>query len=106
MYVDDNCDVQFICLPVESEGSLAAEFKAFVRQFLANLRYDVDEDLNYVGKLLTYINGDNFNLRGLVGLTEALMEESGVSFEEAGGIDADGVEVMNCEELHGFSGRR
>ncbi|MBO5510036.1 MAG: FHA domain-containing protein [Lachnospiraceae bacterium] len=99
MYVDDNCDVQFICLPVESEGSLAAEFKAFVRQFLANLRYDVDEDLNYVGKLLTYINGDNFNLRGLVGLTEALMEESGVSFEEAGGIDADGVEVMNSEDV-------
>jgi hypothetical protein len=99
MYVNDNLDIKFICLPVESGGGLAAEFKGFVRQFLANIRYDVDEDLNYVGKLLTYINGDSFNLRGLVGLSEALMEEAGVSFEEVGGIEADGVEVMNSEEV-------
>jgi hypothetical protein len=99
MYVDESLNVVFICLPVESNGSLATEFKGFVRQFLANIRYDVDEDLNYVGKLLTYINGDSFNLRGLVGLAEALMEEEGISFEEAGGIETDGVEVMNSEEV-------
>ena len=62
------------------------------------MKYDVEEDLNYVGKLLTYINGDNFNLRGLIGLAEALMEEEGISFEEAGAIDADGVEVVSAEE--------
>lgn len=90
--------VQFLCLPIESKGALSVEFKSFVRQLLANMKYDVEEDLNYVGKLLTYINGDNFNLRGLIGLAEALMEEEGISFEEAGAIDADGVEVVNAEE--------
>lgn len=97
MYIkEDGYEINFICLPIENKGSVAAEFKSFVRQLLANMKYDVEEDLNYVGKLLTYINGDNFNLRGLIGLSEALMEEEGLSYEEAGAIDADGVEVVSA----------
>lgn len=99
MFIDtNNYNISFICLPVESKGSVAVEFKGFVRQLLANMRYDVDEDLNYVGKLLTYINSDNFNLRGLIGLTEALMDEAGITHDEAGAIDAGGVEVVSGEE--------
>lgn len=94
VYVDDSLDVKFLCVPVESKASLATEFKGFVRELLANMIYDVDENLDYVGKLLTYINGESFNLRGLIGLAEALMEESGISYEEVSGIEADGVEVM------------
>ena len=97
VYVEDNYDIKFICLPVESKGSVVAEFKGFMRQLLANMKYDVEEDLNYVGKLLTYINSDSFNLRGLVGLAEALMEEAGLSFEGTADIDADGVEVVSAE---------
>lgn len=95
IYVQDNMELQFICLPIESKAAVAAEFKSFVRQLLANMRYDVEEELSYVGKLLTYINGDGFNLRGLVGLAEALMEEAGLSFEMTGAIETDGVEVVN-----------
>ncbi len=99
IFIDtDSYNISFICLPVESKGSVAAEFKGFVRQLLANMRYDVDEDLNYVGKLLTYINSDNFNLRGLIGLSEALMDEAGISHDEAGTIDAGGVEVVDAGE--------
>ncbi len=98
VYVDpETCDIKFICLPVESKGSLAAEFKGFVRQLLANMIYDVDEDLSYVGKMLTYINGDSFNLRGLIGLSEALMEENGISFEETAAIETEGVEVVQTD---------
>lgn len=100
MYIDkDSYDIRFICLPIESKGSVAVEFKNFVRQLLANMRYDIHEELGYVGKLLTYINGDGFNLRGLIGLSEALMEEAGIGYEEAGAIDADGVEVVNDESF-------
>lgn len=98
IYIDgETMDIEFICLPVESEASVATEFKGFIRQLLANMKYNVDEDLNYVGKLLTYINGDNFNLRGLMGLSEALMEEEGISFDSAADIDAQGVEVVASE---------
>ena len=90
IYIDTETHaLRFICLPIESKGSLAAEFKNFVRQLLAHMRYNVEEELSYVGKLLTYINGDNFNLRGLIGLSEALMEEEGMSFEKAGSIETD-----------------
>lgn len=99
MYVnEETMDVEFICLPIESEASVITEFKGFMRQLLANMKYDVEEDLNYVGKLLTYINGDNFNLRGLVGLSEALMEEYGLSFEAVGDIEADGIEIVDAEQ--------
>lgn len=96
---EEGYEVTFLCLPIESKAAVAAEFKSFVRQLLANMKYDVEQDLNYVGKLLTYINGDNFNLRGLIGLSEALMEEEGLSFEEAGAIDADGVEVVSTDNV-------
>ncbi|MBQ8912913.1 MAG: FHA domain-containing protein, partial [Lachnospiraceae bacterium] len=97
VYVGDNNEVFFICVPVENKGSLSVEFKGFLRQLLANMKYDVDEDLSFVGKLLTYINGDSFNLRGLIGLTEALMEEAGIEHEEVGTIETEGVEVVNVE---------
>jgi hypothetical protein len=100
IYVNpDTLDLQFICLPVESEGSVVAEFKSFIRQLLANMKYNVDEDLAYVGQLLSYINGDHFNLRGLIGLSEALMEDAGISYEEEEGIALDdGAEVVNIAE--------
>lgn len=100
MYVDkETYRIKFICLPVESDASVAVEFKGFIRQLLANMKYDVDENLSYVGQLLTYINGDTFTLRGLVGLTEALMDESGISYEATADIDADGVEVVGTETV-------
>ena len=100
MYVDVNdYGVRFICIPIETNASVTVEFKAFVRQLLANMKYDIEEDLNYVGKLLTYINGDNFNLRGLIGLCEALLDEAGVSFVENDSINAEGgVEVVEADE--------
>ena len=97
VYVGDNNDIFFICVPIENKGSLSVEFKGFLRQLLANMKYNVDEDLNYVGKLLTYINSDSFNLRGLIGLTEALMEEAGIDYDEAGTIEAEGVEVVSTK---------
>ena len=97
MYIDpDTLDIKFLYLPVEGEASVSTEFKSFVRQFIAGLRYDVEEDLAYVGQLLTYINGDGFNLRGLIGLTEALMKDAGISYD--GGTDIateDGAEVVD-----------
>ena len=103
MYVNpDTLEIEYICVPVESEGSVAAEFKAFMRQFIANLIYNVNEDLGYVGQLLTYINGESFNLRGLIGLVEALMKDSGMDYEAEGDIaTADGDVVVNTEILAG-----
>jgi hypothetical protein len=96
IYIDkENLRMQFICLPVESEASVATEFKGFVRQLIANFKYDINGDLSYVGTLLAFINGDSFNLRNLVGLTEALMEDDGIDFEEEEGISTEDGEVIS-----------
>ena len=97
MYVNpDTLNIQFLYLPVEGDASVATEFKGFARQLVAGMRFNVEEDLSYVGQLLTYINGDSFNLRGLIGLTEALMKDSGIGFGETNDISTDdGSEVVD-----------
>ena len=105
IYVNpDTLEVEFLCIPVESEGSVSAEFKGFVRQFIANLVYNVDEDLSYVGQLLTYINGDGFNLRGLIGLTEALLEDAGIGYQGGGDISTEGGDVISNVDMDAVSG--
>ncbi len=97
MYIDpDTLAIRFMYLPVEGDASVSMEFKSFARQLIASMRFDVEEDLAYVGQLLTYINGDTFNLRGLIGLTEALMQDSGIGY--GGGADItsdDGSEIVS-----------
>jgi len=99
VYIDkDTLEMQFICLPVESEASVSTEFKGFIRQLIANFQYNINEDLSYVGTLLAFINGDSFNLRNLVGLTEALMEDDGIDFDEQEGISTEDGEVISTGE--------
>ncbi len=99
VYIDkDTLEMQFICLPVESEASVATEFKGFIRQLIANFQYNINENLSYVGTLLAFINGDSFNLRNLVGLTEALMEDDGIEFDEQEGISTEDGEVISTGE--------
>ena len=96
MYIDqDTLKLEFICLPVEGEAAVAVEFKGFIRQLIANFKYDINGDLNYVGTLLAFINGDNFNLRNLIGLTEALMEDEGIEFDEQESISTEDGEIIN-----------
>ena len=101
MYIDpDSMDIKFLYLPVESDASLSTEFKSFVRQLVAGFVYNVDENLSYVGQLLTYINGNGFNLRGLIGLCEALMQDAGIGYAAEEGISTDdGTEVVSDADL-------
>lgn len=43
-------DVKMICVPVETEVTANAEFKAFVKDLILNSTYADDEDCNYVAK--------------------------------------------------------
>ncbi len=96
IYVDqDSMGMQFICLPVEGEASVSTEFKSFVRQLIANFKYDLEGDVAYVGTLLAFINGDTFNLRNLIGLTEALMQDDGIEFDAQGDISTEDGEIVD-----------
>ena len=95
MYVNpDTLEIQYLCVPIESEGSVAAEFKGFVRQFIANLVFNVDEDLGYVGQLLTYIDGTSSDIAtddgNVIVDTSSAADEGGVSSYMEELPDADG----------------
>ena len=96
IYIDpDTLKMQFICIPVEGEASVSTEFKGFVRQLIANFKYDLNDDVSYIGTLLAFINGDNFNLRNLIGLTEALMEDEGIEFDAQDSISTEDGEIVD-----------
>ena len=93
-------DVKMICVPVESDVSANAEFKAFVKGLILNATYADDEDCNYVAKLINMLNVEKFTIRGFVGQLTELMESAGIQVEEEFmDVGDSGVEVSQSVEV-------
>lgn len=55
--VDKNSEeITFIYVPATDHGLVAKPMRAFIKEVLANAVYDESEDLDYVGRLITYVN--------------------------------------------------
>lgn len=81
IYVDPDYNIEFICIPLEDMQE-NMDINVFLRGFLANIRYDLSEDCQYVAKLLTYVNNSAmFNMRNMVTLIEELMDEMNVEIK-------------------------
>lgn len=82
VYVDSEYKIEFICIPLE-EMKGEADIIGFLRNLLANLRYDPNENGDYVARLLSYVNNTAcFNLRNMEALVEELMEKMDVTSED------------------------
>ena len=95
IYVDADYRIEFICIPLEDMQE-DVDVNAFLRGYLANIRYNLSEDCSYVAKLLTYVNNTAmFNMRNMVTLVEDLMDEKGIEIpdEESAEIYVDYQEV-------------
>lgn len=100
IYVDSDYKIAFICIPIEDMQE-DVDLNAFLRGYLANIRYDISEDCTYVAKLLTYVNNTvGFNLHNMVSLIEELMEDMGIEIpeEDSAEIYADYQEIMEEAE--------
>ena len=75
-------DVGMLCVPVESDANINAEFRMFVKDMLTNVTYDDNEDCNYVAKLLNMLNVDKFTVRNFYAQLTELMESAGMQVEE------------------------
>lgn len=75
-------DVGMLCVPVESDANINAEFRMFVKDMLTNVTYDDNEDCNYVAKLLNMLNVDKFTVRNFYAQLTDLMESAGMQVEE------------------------
>lgn len=52
----DSEEVTFITVPASDHGLLVKPLRAFIKEVVANAIYDEDENLDFVGRLLTYVN--------------------------------------------------
>jgi hypothetical protein len=75
-------DVGMLCVPVESEANVNAEFKMFVKDLLVNVRYADNEDCNYVARILTMLNAEKFTVRTFYSQLLELMESAGMQVED------------------------
>lgn len=99
IYINSEYEVEFICVPLE-EMQEDVDVNAFLRNFVASLRFESSENGDYVAKLLSYINNTAiFNLRNMITLIEELMDVMGVEIPEdsANEIYVDYQEVEEAE---------
>ena len=62
--VDKNSEeITFIYVPATDHGLVAKPMRAFIKEVLANAVYDESEDLDYVGRLITYVNKNKLSIR-------------------------------------------
>lgn len=93
-------DVKMICIPVGSDVTANAEFKAFVKDLILNATYADDEDCNYVAKLINMLNVEKFTIRGFVSQITELMEAAGLQVEEEFmDVGDSGVEVSQGVDI-------
>lgn len=90
MYVNPvTYDVGMLCVPVEADANINAEFRTFVKDILTSVKYDDSEDCNYVARLLNLLNTDKFTVRNFYSQLTELMESAGMQVEEKF-LDIDG----------------
>lgn len=82
-------DVGMLCVPVEANANINAEFRTFVKDILTSVKYDDSEDCNYVARLLNLLNTDKFTVRNFYSQLTELMESAGMQVEEKF-LDIDG----------------
>lgn len=104
-------EITFIYVPATDHGLVAKPLKAFIKEILANAVYDEMENLDYVGRLLTYINKNKrFEAEDLNGILEeirnhqrnlSVMEESAaveLAKAAAGAMPAEEKAAVKIEE--------
>lgn len=97
IYIDSDYRVEFICIPLEDMQE-KAEVNLFLRHLIATLRFDPEENGDYVAKLLTYVNNtDSFDFRNMLVLVEELMDSYGIGIPEDDSSDI-GAEYEEAEE--------
>ena len=82
-------DVGMLCVPVEADANINAEFRTFVKDIRTSVKYDDSEDCNYVARLLNLLNTDKFTVRNFYSQLTELMESAGMQVEEKF-LDIDG----------------
>lgn len=82
--------MSFICIPIKQETFEYAEIPAFIRMLITSITYIQEENMNYVGQLLAYLNGGSpVSIQGMLGLVGRLQRERQGENEAEGKEESD-----------------
>ena len=57
VYVSEETgSLRFICVPAVNSGLTAKPLRSYIRELIVNMQYDDSENLEYIGKIINYIN--------------------------------------------------
>lgn len=48
--------LRFICVPAVNHGLSVKSLRSFIRELIVNMQYDSSENLEYIGKIINYLN--------------------------------------------------
>ncbi len=105
IYIDiDTLDLDFICIPIESNEKISVDVAGFVRGIISGLKYNKDENGDYIVKILTFINDKElFSVRGLLAMIEANLIDMDGNVDNALSEEYDEDEIIaDYEELESY----
>ena len=101
IYVNkENLSIKAVLIPIKQDVMPLAEIPVFFRDVISNMRFDEMDTDNYVAKLLTAINSDDFSVGKLKSLVDSMLEEMGLFISKENGLmgmSAGGAKTPNRE---------
>ncbi len=87
IYVDEeSLSVKCLLLPIKQDVMSMAELPKLFREILSKLRYDEKDKDNYVAKLITLVNSDDFSVSKLKDLADKELEQIGYYVSKDNGL--------------------
>ena len=69
----ETCETVSVLVPVKQEGAKVSEVSSFLRELISKMRFNPDDKDNYVARLLTELNVDQFEYGRFNGLLDAML---------------------------------
>ena len=78
VYVSEETgSLRFICVPAVNHGLQIKPLRSYIRELLVNMQYDGDENLEYIGKIINYLNQNKkLNPADFIDFLDSLEQES------------------------------
>ena len=83
---EENYTVKCLLLPIKQDVMPMAELPMLFREILSKLRYDEKDKDNYVAKLITLVNSDDFSVSKLKDLADKELEQIGYFVSKDSGL--------------------
>ena len=73
---EESGSMRFVCVPAVNHGLAAKPLRAYIKELIVNMMYDEEENLEYIGKIVNYLNkGKRLDVGDFLDFLDMLEEE-------------------------------